>query len=134
MKSSGQGTFVSILDKEYCVNCPKEKAGELNQAAKYLDNQMRQIRKSGRVIGIERIAVMAALNIAYEFLALKENRDTPVTDFTNRIKLLHNKIDDALAKQLPHDNDNTADASLISDTPESMVQPSKEKELESEPL
>lgn len=98
MKSSGQGAFVRILDKEYCVNCPSEKEGELNEAAKYLDDQMRKIRKSGRVIGMERIAVMAALNIAYEFLALRENRDKPVTDFSDRIKLLHDKIDDALTK------------------------------------
>ena len=51
---------VKILDKEYQVACPEEQEAELVSSAKYLDKQMRGIRDSGRVIGLERIAVMAA--------------------------------------------------------------------------
>lgn len=100
MKPSGQGTYVSILDKEYCVNCPEDKVASLQEAAHHLDAQMRKIRKSGKVIGLERIAVMAALNMTYELLTLKDNpeKPVPVDDFSNRIKLLHNRIDDVLAK------------------------------------
>ncbi|MCP5162565.1 MAG: cell division protein ZapA [Hahellaceae bacterium] len=57
---------VRILDKEYNVACPPEARAKLESAAKYLDQKMREIRNSGKVFGTERIAVMAALNIAYE--------------------------------------------------------------------
>ncbi len=56
---------VTILDKEYQVACPEEQQAELIVSAKYLDKQMRSIRDSGKVVGLERIAVMAALNICY---------------------------------------------------------------------
>lgn len=98
MKASDQGTEVSILDKEFCINCPPDKEQLLKASAQYLDKQMRQIRKNGRVIGIERIAVMAALNITHELLTLKESREKPADDFSDRIKLLHDKIEDVLAK------------------------------------
>ena len=52
---------VKILDKDYQVACPEEQEAELVVSAKYLDKQMRGIRNSGKVIGLERIAVMAAL-------------------------------------------------------------------------
>ena len=63
---------VRILDKEYQVACPAEQEAELIVSASYLDKQMRSIRKTGRVIGLERIAVMAALNISHELLRASE--------------------------------------------------------------
>ena len=63
---------VNILDKEYQVACPEEQQAELIVSAKYLDKQMRTIRDTGKVIGLERIAVMAALNISYELLQASE--------------------------------------------------------------
>lgn len=59
---------VGILGKEYQVACPAEQHAELLLSARYLDEQMRAIRATGKVIGLERIAVMAALNIAHELL------------------------------------------------------------------
>ncbi|MCB1679703.1 MAG: cell division protein ZapA [Halioglobus sp.] len=64
---------VKILDKEYQVACPQEQEAELIVSARYLDKQMRGIRESGKVIGLERIAVMAALNISYELLQASEH-------------------------------------------------------------
>lgn len=54
---------VQILDKEYCINCPDDERANLESAARYLDGKMREIRSSGKVIGADRVAVMAALNI-----------------------------------------------------------------------
>ena len=67
---SGQAPIVtvSILDKDYQVSCPQEQEAELIVSASYLDKQMRSIRETGRVIDLERIAVMAALNISHELL------------------------------------------------------------------
>jgi cell division protein ZapA len=59
---------VTILDKEYQVACPPEQQADLLLSARHLDEQMRAIRSTGKVIGLERIAVMAALNISHELL------------------------------------------------------------------
>jgi len=89
---------VKILDKEYQVACPPEQEAELLVSAKYLDKQMRGIRDTGKVIGLERIAVMAALNISHELLqASEENGESvelpPAVESVNRI---NRKLDDAL--------------------------------------
>ncbi len=60
---------VQILDKEYCINCPATERANLESAARYLDGKMREIRSSGKVIGADRVAVMAALNIAHELMS-----------------------------------------------------------------
>jgi cell division protein ZapA len=59
---------IRILDKEYQVHCPPEQQEALLSAAHGLDLRMREIRRSGNVIGLERIAVMAALNLSYELM------------------------------------------------------------------
>ena len=66
---SSASTFsVTILEKEYQVACPEDQQAELLLSARHLDEQMRAIRATGKVIGLERIAVMAALNISHELL------------------------------------------------------------------
>lgn len=62
---------VQILDKEYCINCPDDERANLESAARYLDGKMREIRSSGKVIGADRVAVMAALNITHDLLHRK---------------------------------------------------------------
>ena len=86
---------VKILDKEYQVACPEDQEAQLVVSAKYLDTQMRNIRDSGKVIGLERIAVMAALNISYELLQATEHAsgDAAGSEPLNR---LNRKLDDAL--------------------------------------
>ena len=97
----GQGNTITvrILDKEYQVACPEDQQAELEVSAKYLDKQMRSIRDTGKVIGLERIAVMAALNISYELLQASEQdaivNTTPGPDDASLNQLNH-KIDDAL--------------------------------------
>jgi cell division protein ZapA len=90
---------VNILDKEYQVACPPEQEAELVVSASYLDKQMRSIRESGKVIGLERIAVMAALNISHELLQASEQdqvapEDAEATDAA--VSSLAQKIDEAI--------------------------------------
>ena len=68
---SQQTVDIHILDKDYQVSCPLEEHNALIESAKKLDEQMRVIRNSGSVIGAERIAVMAALNLTYEISKLE---------------------------------------------------------------
>ena len=85
---------VKILEKEYQVACPAEQEAELMVSAKYLDKQMRGIRDTGKVIGLERIAVMAALNISYELLQASEHGETEPAG--ESVRHLNRKLDDAL--------------------------------------
>lgn len=65
---SNETVFVKILDKEYQVACPREERQALVESAQLLDERMKAIRSTGAVIGLERIAVMAALNLSHELL------------------------------------------------------------------
>jgi len=101
--SQANTVTVKILDKEYQVACPAEQQSELIVSASYLDKQMRSIRDSGKVIGIERIAVMAALNISHELLQASEHGGMPSAEATEvspslerGYRQLSTKIDDAL--------------------------------------
>jgi len=90
---------VRILDKEYRVSCgPEEKEG-LVESAHMLDQRMREIRQAGRVIGIDRIAVMAALNIAFELLNLQQDQVQAQDDLDRRLHDLQERLGDALATQ-----------------------------------
>ncbi len=97
--SQGNTITVRILDKEYQVACPEDQQAELVVSAKYLDKQMRSIRDSGKVIGLERIAVIAALNISYELLqASEQGAQVAVSPDPEdpSFRALNLKIDDAL--------------------------------------
>ena len=88
---------VDILDKEYQVACPPDEEAALTQAARYLDQHMRDIRSTGKVIGLERVAIMAALNISPELLALKTG-DNPVEtrEEQERLSALNSQLDEVL--------------------------------------
>lgn len=91
-----KGVCVRILDKDFRVACAQEQRQALFDAAQYLDAQMRKIRKTGRVIGLERIAVMAALNITAQLLQSQQNPDDSMQQYSERLKSMQDKIDEAL--------------------------------------
>lgn len=92
---------VDILGKDYHIACENEERDELVAAARYLDGKMRLIRDNGRVIGAERIAVMAALNIAHELMQA-QNRNAAAQplpiNLTLQVMDMQRKIDRALGK------------------------------------
>ncbi|MGE5241775.1 MAG: cell division protein ZapA [Bacteroidota bacterium] len=95
MKETRDGVTVTILGKEFIVACPENERAALVAAAGYLDKKMREIQTSGKVMGTERTAIMAALNIAHELLELRE-RGGMAVDTVQKIKFLQSKIDAAL--------------------------------------
>jgi len=88
---------VHILDKEYCIACPPDERSNLESAARYLDGKMREIRSSGKVIGADRIAVMAALNITNDLLHKQQNLDQQTTSTRDHVRSLLERVDHALA-------------------------------------
>ena len=91
-----------ILEKEYQVNCGQDEVDQLTASARYLDAQMRGIRDSGKVLGLDRMAVMAALNIANDLLSVRTDRTSAVTTIEKKIGELHERVTAAIAdaKQL----------------------------------
>lgn len=96
---ANETVFVKILDKEYQVACPREERQALIESAQLLDERMKAIRGSGAVIGLERIAVMAALNLSHELLQAKSGEPMPTVSATDRADLqrLSDKIERVLA-------------------------------------
>lgn len=91
-----KGVTVKILAKDYQIACPEEQTHHLIDAALLLDSKMKEIRSSGRIMGLERIAIMAALNLANDLLNLKANLQHDSEDTAKRLIQLHDKIEDAL--------------------------------------
>lgn len=89
---------VSIMGKEYMVACDEDEKQDLLRSAEYLDRKMCEIRDSGKIIGTDRIAVMAALNIAHELLNQAFEDDSSQSAMRARIMSLSSKIEDALYK------------------------------------
>lgn len=87
---------VQILGKEYLVACRPHEQEELVQTARFLDRKMREIRDSGKVVGTERIAVMAGLNIAHELLKGGTGGGAATA---LRLKALQEKIESALLEE-----------------------------------
>jgi cell division protein ZapA len=94
---SSDTVIVKLLNKEYQVACPPGQEQALIESAKYLDKQMQSIRGSGKVIGLERIAVMAALNISHTLLQQGGEDAGPELN-EGQLRKLNDKIDGALQK------------------------------------
>ncbi len=90
---------VSILGRTYKVACEEGEREALMQAVAYLDGKMSEIRKAGKVAGTEKIAVMAALNIAHELLTTRVGGGFDIGQAKRRIASLEAKLDAALAQQ-----------------------------------
>jgi len=97
-KSIAKSVDVQIMGREFSVACTDEARQGLMDAVAYLDKKMRDIRDSGKIVGVERIAMMAALNLAHEVLNTK-NGDIDIGDYKRRINAMHDQIDEAIAEQ-----------------------------------
>jgi len=99
MAESAKTIEISILGRSYRIACEEGERDALMQAVAYLDGKMGEIKKAGKVNGTDRIAVMAALNIAHELLTTKLGSGFDLGQAKRRIALIEARLDDALAKQ-----------------------------------
>jgi cell division protein ZapA len=89
---------VKILEKEYHVTCPVDERPALLDSAEYLNRKMREIRDSGKVIGLDRIAVMAALNIVNELLQARGQDEVTETDLAARLRAMRERVEGVLTR------------------------------------
>ena len=89
---------VRILEKEYIVACEPHERTDLLDSAEILNKSMREIRDSGKIAGLDRIAVMAALNLAHEVLRLRARDVGADHDTGHRIRALRERVESALEK------------------------------------
>jgi cell division protein ZapA len=88
---------VRILEKEYFIACPYEERSALLDSAEILNNRMREVRDSGKVVGLDRIAVMVALNLVNELLQLKGRDAKLENEAGTRVRTMRERVEAALA-------------------------------------
>jgi cell division protein ZapA len=97
--SEAKSLQISIMGREFRVACSEEEQAGLLEAVDYLNKKMIEIRDAGKVIGVERIAIMAALNIAHEFLTTKIGGGFDMAELKRRMNRMETVIDQALSEQ-----------------------------------
>lgn len=99
MQAKPERLDVKILDRDYQLACLPDEKEALLTAVRYVDERMRSIRDGGKVSGTDRIAVMAALQIASELLSMKTGGDLAIGEFKRRMQAMNQVIDAALVPQ-----------------------------------
>ena len=94
-----QALDVTLLGRSYRVSCAEDERAALLQAVAYLEAKMNEIKQSGKVAGTERIAVMAALNVAHELLSVRLGDGFDMGEAKRRIASMEARLEAALAKQ-----------------------------------
>ena len=94
---SNKGVNITIMGRDFSVACPTDEQEDLLSAARYLDSSMKEIQKSGKIIGTERCAIMAALNITNDLLKL-ERSTSGQEKVQERLISLQSRIDEVLAE------------------------------------
>jgi len=92
---------VRILDRDYMVACPHDERPALLDAAEYLNARMREVRDSGKVVGLDRVAVMVALNMANELLQLRTRGSRVTVEASDKVRALRERLESALGHTQP---------------------------------
>ncbi len=87
---------ISVLGKEFAVSCPEDERDALVKAARYVDLRMQEGLRGVRPVTMERHAVMAALNMAYELLRLREQSVSTSSEWVKRVTVLADKVEEVL--------------------------------------
>jgi cell division protein ZapA len=103
MSSDVKPITVTIFDKDYVVGCKEDEREALFASVQFLNKKMVEQRDNGKVIGSERIAVMAALNIAHEYLEFRRNNESMASDVGASVARIQGKIAAALTRGSGHE-------------------------------
>ena len=97
--SEAKSLQIAIMGRDFRVACPEEEQAGLLEAVDYLNKKMLEIRDAGKVIGLERIAIMAALNIAHEYLSTSVGGSFDMAEMKRRMNRMDTVIDQAMSEQ-----------------------------------
>jgi len=98
MNTDPKGLQINVMGREFRVACPEDEQKGLLEAVDYLNKKMSEIRDNGKVIGLERIAIMAALNIAHELLSTKVG-GFDIATLKRRMENMETMLDQAMNDQ-----------------------------------
>src|SRR5258705_13763815 len=98
MSVDASGMQVNIMGREFRVACTPDEQKALLEAVEYLNRKMQEIKDQGKVTGLDRVAIMAALNISHEFLTTRLG-SFDVSEFKRRMASIETTLDQALADQ-----------------------------------
>lgn len=98
-KSTVKNVDVTILDRQYRIACPDDERESLMASVAYIDQKMREIKEGGKIAGTDRIAVMAALNVAHELLTANTGAGFDIGEYKRKMVSMNSLIDDAMASQ-----------------------------------
>ena len=98
MNTESKSLQINVMGREFRVACPESEQKELLEAVDYLNKKMDEIRDNGKVVGVERIAIMAALNIAHELLTTKVG-GFDMGELKRRMESMETLLDQAMHDQ-----------------------------------
>ncbi len=90
---------ITVMGREFNVNCPIDEREELLQAAAYLDKKIQEIKQEGKVVSSERILIIAALSLSHESQIMRKSNGFDINEFKRRIKRMRDKLDEVLIKK-----------------------------------
>ena len=99
MNPDPKGLQISVMGREFRVACPEHEQKGLLEAVSYLNKKMDEIRDNGKVVGLERIAIMAALNIAHELLSTRVGGGFDIAEVKRRMSQMETILDQAMFDQ-----------------------------------
>ena len=99
MSAVGKGLDISIMGRKFRVACTENEQKQLLDAVSYLDKKMREIHDQGKVVGLERIAIMAALNITYELFSTCVADGFDIAEFKRRMASMQATLEKAMSDQ-----------------------------------
>lgn len=99
MSADAKGLQINVMGREFRVACPDNEQKGLLEAVDYLNKKMNEIRDAGKIVGLERIAIMAALNIAHELLSTKVGGGFDIAEIKRRMAHMETVLDQVMADQ-----------------------------------
>lgn len=98
MSEQDNTVTITIMDKTFKVKCPTDRINELRKSAQYLDEKMKEVSQNSKIVNIDRIAVIAALNITHELLLQKHDNLNFIDQISKRLDVINQKIEQALTE------------------------------------
>jgi cell division protein ZapA len=98
--SNSEPVALRLIDREFLIACAPEEREGLLEAANYLDRKMRELRANAKAPGFDRLAVLAAISVTHEFLALRNQHSGHDQSLSDGLTALRRKLDAAIEAQL----------------------------------